>query len=243
MAIFHRRRPQHGVAIDPLSEFHADDYVRHNQRRLEHLATLGLPLADRSVIEVGAGIGDHTSFFLDRGCGVIATDGRSENVELLRRRYPTLRVRRLDLDDPDPDFREAAEVVYCYGTLYHLRDPARALTFLAGCCTALMLVETCVSFGDDDRVDIVDENASLPSQALHGIGSRPTRVWVQRRLAELFPFVYMPTTQPWHPEFPLDWTDRSSAASDLTRAVFVASWARIESPLLTERIEMHQERM
>lgn len=33
------------MAIDPFAEFQADHYIRHNQRRLEHVATLGLPLA------------------------------------------------------------------------------------------------------------------------------------------------------------------------------------------------------
>ncbi len=49
--------------MDPLASFATDDYRRHNSRRLEHLATLGLDLAGRKVLEVGAGIGDHTSFF------------------------------------------------------------------------------------------------------------------------------------------------------------------------------------
>jgi hypothetical protein len=189
-----------------LDEFHSDDYLRRNQRRLEHLASLGLPIAGLSVIEVGAGIGDHTHFFLDRGCDVLTSDGRPENVALLRRRYPTLPVRLLDLDDPDPEFRERAEIVYCYGTLYHVRRPAEALEFLAGCCTSLMLVETCVSLGDDDRLELVDEDPSIPSQALLGVGCRPTRRWVHTRLGALFDHVYVPTTQPWHTEFPVDWT-------------------------------------
>jgi len=49
-------------------------YQRHNQRRLEHLASLGLDIAGCTVLEVGAGIGDHTSFFLDRGCEVVTSD-------------------------------------------------------------------------------------------------------------------------------------------------------------------------
>jgi len=60
--------------------------------------------AQRDAGEVGAGIGDHTSFFLDRGCSVITTEGRPENLELLRQRYPQLDVRLLDLDNPEPTF-------------------------------------------------------------------------------------------------------------------------------------------
>lgn len=72
----------------PLREFHSDYYLRINQRRLEHLATLPLPLAERSVLEVGAGIGDHTSFFIDRGCTVTITDAREENLAIVGRRLP-----------------------------------------------------------------------------------------------------------------------------------------------------------
>lgn len=54
--------------------FHSIFYLRHNARRQEHLATLGLDLGNKSVLEVGAGIGDHTQFFLDRGCKVLCTE-------------------------------------------------------------------------------------------------------------------------------------------------------------------------
>lgn len=230
------------MAIDPLSEFHSEHYIRHTQRRLEHLATLGLPFAGRSVIEVGAGLGDHTSFFLDRGCSVLTSDGRAENVELLRRRYPSIAVRELDLDKPDRELREKAEVVYCYGTLYHLRRPAQALTFLAGCCTSMILVETCVSFGDDERLELEEEDSTNPSQALSGIGCRPTRLWVHRRLAELFRYVYLPKTQPWHPEFPVDWTI-PAGPGELMRAIFIASRTPLQNRRLTERIQQRQERI
>src|SRR5438132_1133035 len=83
-------------------------------------SSLGLDIAGRTVLEVGAGIGDHTSFFLDRGCPVVATDVRPENLAILRRRYAGVDVRHLDLDAPDTAFRPHVEIVYCYGTLYHL---------------------------------------------------------------------------------------------------------------------------
>jgi hypothetical protein len=236
----HRRR--RALFRRALEEFHSDHYLRHNQRRLEHLASLGLPIAGRSVIEVGAGIGDHTHFFLDRGCNVLTSDGRPENVAYLRQRYPSLPVRLLDLDRPDPGFAERAEIVYCYGILYHLRRPAEALQFLAGCCTSLMVVETCVSLGDDDRLELADEDSSNPSQALLGLGCRPTRHWVQKRLSALFDHVYVPRTQPWHEEFPVDWT-KPVGPDQLIRAIFVATRTPLANPLLGDQLELHQERM
>jgi hypothetical protein len=48
-----------------LGLFHSPDYIRHNARRLEHLASLRLPIHDATVLEIGAGIGDHTTFYLE----------------------------------------------------------------------------------------------------------------------------------------------------------------------------------
>jgi len=58
--------PSTGLGPDPaamevaLNDFHSVGYLRHNARRLEHLNSLGLDISGRSVLELGAGIGDHT---------------------------------------------------------------------------------------------------------------------------------------------------------------------------------------
>src|SRR5579863_6438912 len=74
------------------SDFRSSSYLRHNQRTQEHLASLGLPLAGKTVLEAGAGIGDHSTFFLDRGCPMVISDGRPANVRYLKKRFPTQRV-------------------------------------------------------------------------------------------------------------------------------------------------------
>jgi len=79
------RDPPAGQGTDPaameaaLEDFHSVSYLRHNARRLEHLASLNLDISGRSVLELGAGVGDHTTFFLDRGCTVTCVKPRAEN--------------------------------------------------------------------------------------------------------------------------------------------------------------------
>ncbi len=224
----------------PASAFQSPAYLRHTQRRQEHLATLGLPLAARSVLEVGAGIGDHTSFFLDRGCTVVVTEARPRNIRALQRRLPDVEVRQLDLDAPPAAFDVSAEVTYCYGTLYHLGRPAEALEFMAAHTTELLLLETCVSPGEGDDVNLVDEPRAKLSQSVHGRGCRPTRPWVWNRLSASFEHVYATRTQPWHEEFPLDWT--GDVGPGLTRSVFVASRRPLETTALLDHLPMQQER-
>lgn len=225
----------------PVQSFQNAHYLRHNQRRQEHLASLGLDLFDASVLEVGAGIGDHTSFFLDRGCQVVSTEGRPDNFDVLYQRYPGLEVRLLDLDNPEPDWQQDFDIVYCYGLLYHLHQPETAIEFMSKHCQRLLLLETVVSAGEGEAINLCSEPANSPTQSISGIGCRPTRAWVYQQLKQRFEYVYMPITQPNHEEFPLDWTADFSQAG-LTRSVFIASRSPICNPLLLESIPMQQQR-
>jgi SAM-dependent methyltransferase len=227
------------AASDPVAVFSTEHYQEHNRRRLEHLASLDLNLAGLSVLEVGAGIGDHTHFFLERGCKVFSTDARRQNVEVLRRRHPNLRTAVLDVDNPPLNFDEQFDVVYCYGLLYHLSDPSAALAFMARCCRRLLLLETRVSPGDTELVHACAEDPCVPSYSFAGTGCRPTRPWVFRELQRHFPFVYVPLTQPNHEEFPIDWNAEERGGGP-TRSVFVASKQAISNPLFVEEIPSEQ---
>ncbi|MEO1193392.1 MAG: class I SAM-dependent methyltransferase [Pseudomonadota bacterium] len=234
----------------PLQEerFRTTNYVRHNMRRLEHLTSLGLPLEGREILELGAGIGDHTAYFLDRGCKVLAIEGRDDNIDYMRdalvslKRYQEGKDFRLllgDLDDPRPIKVPAHDVVYCYGLLYHVSAPARLVRWMARKCTNLLLLETCVSYHDERPGRKKDEDIDCPTQALHGQGSRPSRPELLAWLKQGFEYVYFPVTQPAHEQFPLDWT-LEKAPGQLTRAIFVASRTPItDNALLTEELPKH----
>lgn len=231
------RRPE-----SPVDSFRFPYYQRLNQRRLEHLASLGLELTDRRVLEVGAGVGDLTTFWLDRGCTVHSTDARPEHVEILRSTFSgdeRFSAGALDLDNPGDAVGEPYDIVFCYGLLYHLRDPLRGIEFMSRACAGMLLIETCVSMGEGEAINPVSEDHMVFSQAVSGQGCRPTRGWVFARLRERFPHVYCPRTQPTHEEFPLDWS-KPGAPGTLTRAVFIASRHAISSELLMSGPPMKQ---
>ena len=202
-------------------EFHSDHYLRHNARRLEHLASLNLPLRGRHVLEVGAGIGDHTSFYVDRGCAVTTTEIRPENLILLEQRFrnePAVTVRALDMDAPAWPADDRFDVIHCYGLLYHLRDPEGAIRFMAG-HGELLLLETCVSPEDRAGVNPVDESARQFSQAFYGTGCRPHEQWVLDTLRRYFRHADLAPTQPDHAEFR---RATRAGATGLYRRVFIA---------------------
>lgn len=212
-----------------------------NQRRLEHLSSLGLNFTGSTVLEVGAGIGDHTNFFLDRGCSVVSTDVRQKHLKILRSRYSQVKVRLLDLDKPDQPINESFDIIYCYGLLYHLKKPAEAIKFMSGLCRKMLLIETRVSFGDGEFIEVTREAPYYPSASVSGYCSKPSRKWVYNQLKQHFNFVYMPITQPNHEEFPIDWSSPPPTQA-LIRSVFIASRQKLNNDLLVEHIPFKQTR-
>jgi len=225
-------------AASPLEWFHSDHYLRHNSRRLEHLASLGIPVEGKRVLEVGAGIGDHSSYYLDRGCDVTITEARPENIAILKSRFPDQHVFPLDLDRPTAIPGTPFDVVHSYGLLYHLQAPEQALQFMSENCSGILFLETCVSFGAEAAVNLVGEPQRDPTQAYSGEGCRPTRSWVFGTLQKLFPNVYVTVTQPNHEEFPLDWNspEKHKTKHGLQRSVFVASREAIQNESLSKTL-------
>ncbi|MDA8087255.1 MAG: class I SAM-dependent methyltransferase, partial [Nitrospiraceae bacterium] len=201
------------VEILPLdqtaSEFATFDYpdaMAINRARQDHLASLGLDLAGKSVLEVGAGVGWHAGFFEKLGCSALSTDARPGNVQEILRRYPGRRAEVADLSVSGSHDRFGKfDVVYCYGTLYHLKDPALCLKDLSNVCTGLMLLETCVNLSDNGSINLVGENRDNPNQSFEGLGCRPARDWIVAELKKYFPYVYVSVSQPDYMDFPLEW--------------------------------------
>lgn len=193
--------------------------------RLEHLAELDLPLAGRSVIDVGCGIGRLSEFFVERGCDVLCVDGRPENIEQLRALYPERRAAVVDVTTDQLLEHGSFDVVFCYGLLYHLTDPLAFLGSAASICRELMIVETCIT-DSDQRVAFLVDDPDDPTMALNRVASRPSPAYVATglRLAG-FEHVYSPGSLPRHRDF--DYERRNDLAhlrdGNVMRDIFVAS--------------------
>ncbi len=222
---------------DPFSVFLAPNAHAINTARQSHLASLGLDLKGKTVLEVGAGIGLHTPFFLDRGCSVTVTDGRPENVAEIARRHPGVKTAIVDLEQDRPIELGRFDVIYCYGLLYHLSNPQRALARLADVCDGQLLLETAVSPGTHDELLLVRDPDAF-NQAISGIGCRPTRLWILNRLKSLFGYGYIPRTQPDHVDFPADWVH--TPIQTMHRSIFVGSRTPLALPTLTDQVTNEQ---
>ena len=175
------------------------------------------------MLDLGCGPGDHTGFYLERGCSVFAVDAREECIRAVQARYPGVGTAQIDLNTPDA-LRSLGtfDVVHCYGLLYHLEQPAVGIANIAEVCSDLLLLESCVSTGRDEEFYSARELAEDFTQSVSGCGCRPTRRWLFKSLQNFFPFVYQTRTQPHHPEFPLDWSNASDDQG-LIRIVLISS--------------------
>jgi len=231
--------------LEPEKAFSSENYQRVNRARLDHLESLGLDLESKTVLEVGAGIGDLTQFFIDRGCSVTSTEGRPSNYDVLKKRFPEIDTMVLDLENTPKTcpFSEKFDIVFAYGILYHLGNPAQALKYLSELTKGILLVETHVAFGEMDEVKQCEDILHDPTQSVSGKACRPTRQWVFNRLSEAFDHVYLPITQPNHPRlYPENWKTIPKG-KPLARAVFVASREKLSNPRLVSSVPMEQKRL
>jgi 2-polyprenyl-3-methyl-5-hydroxy-6-metoxy-1,4-benzoquinol methylase len=223
---------------DPFAVFLTPEASAINAARQAHLASLGLDLTRKQILEVGAGIGLHTPFFLERGCEVLVTDGNAENVGEIRRRLPNVPSALLDLEQDGPiNHLGVFDIVYCYGLLYHLRNPEVAIAKLASVCRGQLLLETVVGLGHYPEVQLIRDFASN-NQAVSGIGCRPTRSWIMQTLARYFAHAYVTRTQPDYPDFTPDWIIPETRL--IYRGVFVGSKYPLANPELLSELPDRQ---
>jgi SAM-dependent methyltransferase len=221
-----------------VESFNTPEALEINKARLRHLASLDLPIDGRSVLEVGAGTGHLTGFFLERNCRVVATEARAENVAELARRLPGVDVRQVDVEG-DLEHVGRFDIVFCYGLLYHLENPLRALRNLAAVCRDLLLIETMVCDSSAPVLLLEDETTSV-NQALRGLAHRPSPSYLALALNRIgFDHVYTAATVPDHEDYRFKWLDNLDTARDgaLLRAVFVASRRLLSESRLESLLE------
>lgn len=208
-----------------VESFETESAKAINRARLEHLRSLGLPLERRRVLDVGSGPGHLAQFFVSYGCDVISTDARSENIERMHELYPNHVGHVADVEEDDFAQLGRFDIVFCYGLLYHLESPARALRNIAAVCDDLLLLETMVCDARAPILRLEDEYLSA-NQALRGIAHRPSPAWVAMVLNRIgFPYVWIARERPEHEDYRFDWQNDAETSRDghLLRAIFVAS--------------------
>jgi hypothetical protein len=128
-------------------------------------------------------------------------------------------------------------------TPYYQRHNQEYLESLGLSIACKTVLEVGSRFDDEELINLTSETIDDSTQALRGTGCRPTRPWIFKTLKNLFSFVYLTKKQPWHEEFPTDWTNLPGRNGEsLSRSVFVASKTPLCNLELSTELLNYQER-
>ena len=229
------------IARDRIDGYFAG-YPVFNQRRLEHLETLGLDLDNKRVLEIGAGIGQLTHFWIEHGCQVVSTEGQPCLVERFEELHPDWEIHCLDLGKPGSHdhlrkFLGKFDIVFCYGVLYHVPDPDLLLCDMYRMGDTFLL-ESMVWNEDNGKNNPQGHWPGSDQGPDYSCAYTPSRNWIMQRLSGLWPYRYVTRTQPRESRFPLKWP---VPAGYIARAVFVASMQPLRQDTLLTELPMVQE--
>ena len=197
-----------------------------NRARMEHLRSLRVLKKGDRVLDVGCGPGLLARYLMDWGCEVVGLDARPDNT----RHCPEgMQVVTHDVHEPFPKTLGVFDAVFCYGLIYHLRDPMAGLRHMALVDAPILLLESIVT--DSQALDTFTQPGFHgPNQALDGMDSYPSPTWFAHDLRVVgYRYVYTPSTPPDYPDYlwePLDSREHQRDGHDL-RMVFVASRKRL----------------
>jgi 2-polyprenyl-3-methyl-5-hydroxy-6-metoxy-1,4-benzoquinol methylase len=234
-----RRRTVRDNAATLEDVFDSPEALAINDARMAHLRSLDLPLAGKTVIDVGCGVGHLAAHLAKLGCTVTCVDGREKNIKLLRQRHPEFKAHVADAERDPLDAFGKFDIVFSYGLLYHLENPMAALRNMAAACREMMLLETIICDHTAPLLQMEDEYFAA-NEALSSTGCRPTPSYVALALNRCgFGHVYTTRKPPGHEDFQFEWMNDLASFRDghPLRAVFVASRTRLDNSKLKSMLK------
>jgi len=160
----------------------------------------------QSAADVGCGVGYFSGFLKEQGFDVVGFDGRLENVQEAKRRYPSIEFHLASVEDPAIVQQGSFDLVLCVGLLYHLESPLRALRNLAAMANQLLLIESYAAPQKETAFYLREEphleDQSLTTLALYPSESSLIKICYKVGFSSVYRFVPLPDHE--------DFRDRAS---------------------------------
>jgi len=204
-------------------KFRTPRYDRLNQCRWDHFLSMGIPLEGKTVLELGAGVGDQTEWLLKQGIKHIhVNEGRQGNIDVIREQFghdPRVTIAIGNIEQGLPDLDIFVDVIYFYGVYYHLDERVPHFPILQ----ALARLGQTIAFdfhAGDNRTDLY-RPMDDPSSSISLCGLRVRVETLIQGMKETWGLAYLPKKQ-------LEWNDPGNPNE--VRLVAVASHAALDSP-------------
>jgi len=155
----------------------------------------------QTALDVGCGVGYFSELLRDTGFSVVAFDGRRENVEEARSRFPEISFLQADAEDVATQNLGSFDLVLCFGFLYHLENPFRAIRNLHALTAKILLIESMCVPQQQPVLCLLDESHDK-DQGLHYVAFYPSEACLVKMLYRSgFSFVYRLGNLPVHEDF------------------------------------------
>jgi len=139
----------------------------------------------KKILELGCGYGDIGHVLMTLGAAVTFAEGRVENCDFLRRRFPKNKVYCMNCENEWPFPEEVHfDLILHMGLLYHLDNLWFVLDHCFQCCDNIVLETEVADSDDPDLILKTDECAEGWDQSLIGHGSRPSGPCVEKHIQE-----------------------------------------------------------
>lgn len=215
--------------------FDDSNYARISRARIQLLQTF-LPDLQRKMglqtaLDVGCGTGFFSEFLRDSSYRVSALDGRKDNVEEAARRVQNVDFRHADVEDQSLSSLGSFDLVLCFGLLYHLENPFRAIRNLFALTGKVLIVESMCVPDKASLLYLMDEG-ELEDQGLNYVALYPSEGCLIKMMWRAgFPYVYRFRNLPDHEQF------RDTAERKRSRTMLVGSHEILDVPVLAPATE------
>ncbi|HEV2197125.1 MAG TPA: class I SAM-dependent methyltransferase [Candidatus Acidoferrum sp.] len=177
----------------------------------------------QTAVDVGCGLGHFSKILKSLDLDVTAVDGRQQNLDEAQRRNPNIRFLRFDVEDPAIQSLGKFDLVLCFGLLYHLENPFRAIRNLHALTRTILFIESMCAPGSDASMQLLDEY-EVEDQGLNYVAFYPTEDCLVKMLYRAgFSFVYSLSSPPQHPDF------HASKSRRRARTMLVPSEAKLQA--------------
>lgn len=193
-----------GVAIK-LTEFDQRRYIKLINARGETIRRLAGELKTTlrlaTALDAGCGVGFFAQVLQECGLSVRAFDGRPENVEEARRRFPEIAFEVGDVENLEIVSLGRFDLTLCFGLLYHLENPMRAIRNLRALTEKGLLLESMCIPGNGAGM-VWREEPAAADQSLTDIALYPSEDCLVKMLYRAgFAAVYRAGELPDHDDF------------------------------------------
>jgi FkbM family methyltransferase len=154
-----------------------------------------------NAVDAGCGVGFFSKTLEDCGLNACGFDGRAENVNEARNRFPQIPFGQGDIEDRTILELGRFDLVLCFGLLYHLENPLRAVRNLRGLTEKCLLLESmCVP--EEKSSMLLREEPEQGDQSLTSVACYPSEGSMVKMLYRAgFAAVYRVTRLPDHDDF------------------------------------------